>query len=77
MTSAAIVLPDSSSAAPAVHCLAGDASVAAAVVRGEHMCMQMRGISKHGADMVTTALRGVLATDQALRTTAIDLLRSR
>ena len=25
MTSAALVLPDSSSAAPAVHCLAGDA----------------------------------------------------
>jgi hypothetical protein len=35
MTSAALVLPDSSSAAPAVHCLAGDASVAAAVVRGD------------------------------------------
>ncbi len=29
------------------------------------------------ADMVTTALRGMLANDQALRTTAIDLLRSR
>jgi len=50
---------------------------AAAVVQAEHMCMRMRGISKHGADMVTTALRGVLATDPALRTTAIDLLRSR
>ena len=35
MTTAALVLPDSSSAAPAVHCLAGDASVAAAVVRGD------------------------------------------
>jgi len=50
---------------------------AAAVVQGEHMCMRMRGVAKHGADMVTTALRGVLATDPALRTTAIDLLRSR
>lgn len=35
MTTAALVLPNSSSAAPAVHCLAGDASVAAAVVRGD------------------------------------------
>lgn len=35
MSSAALVLPDSSSAAPAVHCLAGDASVATAVVRGD------------------------------------------
>lgn len=50
---------------------------AAAVVQGEHMCMRMRGIAKHGADMVTTALRGALATDPALRATAIDLLRSR
>jgi GTP cyclohydrolase I len=50
---------------------------AAVVLQGEHMCMRMRGIAKHGADMVTTALRGVLATDPALRTTAIDLLRSR
>ena len=50
---------------------------AAAVVEGEHMCMQMRGISKHGADMVTTAVRGVLATDQALRATTLDMLRSR
>lgn len=50
---------------------------AAAVVQGEHMCMRMRGIAKHGADMVTTALRGVLATDPALRATAMDLLRGR
>lgn len=50
---------------------------AAAVVQGEHMCMRMRGVAKHGADMLTTALRGTLATDQSLRATAIDLLRSR
>lgn len=35
MTSAALVLPDSSSLAPSVCCLAGDASVAAAVVCGD------------------------------------------
>ena len=55
----------------------GGARGAAAVVEGEHMCMQMRGISKHGADMVTTAVRGVLATDQAMRATTLDMLRSR
>lgn len=35
MTSAALVLPDATSRAPAVHCLAGDASVATAVVLGD------------------------------------------
>ncbi len=35
MTSAALVLPDATSRAPAVHCLAGDASVASAVVHGD------------------------------------------
>lgn len=35
MTTAALVLADASSLAPSVHCLAGDASVAAAVVSGD------------------------------------------
>ena len=35
MTTAALVLPDATSRAPAVHCLAGDASVATAVVLGD------------------------------------------
>jgi len=48
---------------------------AAAVVQGEHMCMRMRGVSKHGADMVTTAVRGVLATDHAMRALALESLR--
>jgi GTP cyclohydrolase I len=50
---------------------------AAVVVQGEHMCMRMRGIAKHAADMVTTAIRGLLATDPGLRTMALDLLRGR
>lgn len=48
---------------------------AAAVVQGEHLCMRMRGVSKHGADMVTTAVRGVLATDHAMRALALESLR--
>ncbi len=40
------------------------------------MCMRMRGVAKHGADMLTTAVRGVLATDPVLRTTALGALRS-
>ena len=50
---------------------------AAAVIEAEHMCMKMRGISKHGADMVTTAVRGALATDPTMRATALGLLRGR
>lgn len=47
----------------------------AVVVRGEHMCMKMRGVGKQRADMVTTALRGLLRTDATLRGEALDLLR--
>jgi len=49
---------------------------AAVVIEGVHMCMRMRGVAKHGADMLTTAVRGVLATDPVLRTTALGALRS-
>jgi GTP cyclohydrolase IA len=50
---------------------------AAAVIQGEHFCMSMRGIAKHGSDMLTTAVRGVLATDHAMRTTALGALSRR
>lgn len=36
------------------------------MVRGEHMCMSMRGVSKTGASTSTLAKRGAFATDQAL-----------
>ncbi|MEO6025379.1 MAG: GTP cyclohydrolase I FolE [Candidatus Binatia bacterium] len=49
---------------------------AAVVIEGVHMCMRMRGVAKHGADMLTTAVRGLLATDPVMHTTALAALRS-
>lgn len=47
----------------------------AVVVEAEHMCMAMRGVKKIGAKTVTTALRGKIKTDEALRREALELLR--
>ena len=46
----------------------------AVVVEGDHLCMRMRGVAKHGAGMLTTALRGELASQPALRAEALALL---
>lgn len=46
------------------------------VVEAEHMCMTMRGVKKPGAMTVTTAVRGVFATDSAARAEAISLIRA-
>lgn len=48
----------------------------AVIVRAEHMCMKMRGVGKHQADMVTTAFRGLLERNGGLRAEALGLLRS-
>jgi GTP cyclohydrolase IA len=48
----------------------------AVVVQGEHMCMKMRGVSKYGSDMVTTAFRGLLERDRHMRAEALSLLKS-
>ncbi len=47
----------------------------AVLVQGEHLCMRMRGVAKHRADMITTALRGELQSNAALRAEALGLLR--
>ena len=36
-------------------------------VEAEHMCMNMRGVRKPGTATVTTAARGLLATDKDLK----------
>lgn len=46
----------------------------AVVVRAEHLCMKMRGVGKQQAHMVTTACRGVLAQNAALRAEALALI---
>ena len=39
-----------------------------------HMCMNMRGVRKPGTATVTTAARGVLATDKDLKNEAYKLM---
>jgi GTP cyclohydrolase IA len=45
------------------------------VVEAEHMCMTMRGIKKPGAKTVSSAVRGVFATDQAARAEVLSLIK--
>ncbi len=49
----------------------------AVLVEAEHSCLKIRGAAKHDAEMVTTAFRGVLASDRALRAETLALLRDR
>jgi GTP cyclohydrolase I len=37
------------------------------VVEGQHSCASLRGVKKHGINMVTTAKRGTFSTDKDLR----------
>ncbi|WP_231933257.1 GTP cyclohydrolase I FolE [Botrimarina mediterranea] len=46
----------------------------AVVVQAEHSCMSIRGIKKHGASTVTSALRGVFKTNQASRAEVMTLI---
>lgn len=58
----------------AVHGVLG-ALGAAVVVQAEHQCMMMRGVSKAGAVMVTSDLRGVFRNDASARAEVMDLLQ--
>ena len=46
----------------------------AVILEGQHMCMRMRGASKSGSDMLTTAFRGVFDTQPAQRAEVVSLL---
>ena len=46
------------------------------VLQAEHMCMTMRGINKPGSQIVTSAMRGNLKTDQFIRN-EFELLRGK
>ena len=48
-----------------------------AVLECEHMCMEMRGISKAGARTVTSAVRGILQSDARTRGEALALIHAR
>jgi GTP cyclohydrolase I len=44
-------------------------------LQAEHLCMSMRGISKPGTRMLTTAIRGTSATEED-RETLLSLMRN-
>lgn len=44
------------------------------VIEAEHLCMAMRGIRKPGASTTTSAVRGLLQTNSASRSEALDLI---
>lgn len=45
------------------------------MVEAQHMCMEMRGVSKPGSKTVTVSARGVYETDPAQRDRVLALLR--
>lgn len=47
------------------------------VVEARHLCMEMRGIRKPGAETVTSAVRGAFRSDPSTRAEALSLLHGR
>jgi GTP cyclohydrolase IA len=48
-----------------------------AVVEAEHLCISIRGVRKPGSTTVTSAVRGVYATDERTRQEAMSLITGR
>lgn len=47
----------------------------AVVLEAEHLCMSIRGIKKPGTKTITSALRGMVQTNQATRAEVMSLIR--
>lgn len=45
------------------------------VVEGEHLCMCARGVKKPGSKTISSAVRGLFATDSALRSEFLSLIK--
>jgi GTP cyclohydrolase I len=48
----------------------------AVVLEAEHLCMSIRGIKKPGTKTITSALRGMVQTNQAARAEVMSLIRN-
>lgn len=48
----------------------------AVVLEAEHLCMSIRGIKKPGTKTITSALRGMVQTNQATRAEVMSLIRN-
>ena len=44
------------------------------VIEAEHLCMNMRGVKKPGSSTTTSAVRGILESNQATRAEALSLI---
>lgn len=49
---------------------------AAVMIEAEHMCMQMRGVHKHGTSTVTTQFTGLFRDDPAEQTRFLAMVRA-
>ena len=47
------------------------------VIEARHLCMEMRGVRKPGAETVTSTVRGIFRDDHRTRSEALTLLRGR
>ena len=47
------------------------------VIEAEHLCMTMRGVSKSGSKMLTSAVRGIFESNDVTRKEALSLINKR
>lgn len=47
----------------------------AVIMEGQHLCMQMRGVKKEAATMVTSAMLGVFRNDEAARAEVLSMIK--
>lgn len=48
----------------------------AVIIEADHLCLQMRGVQKHGAKMVTSAMLGSFRTDHATRHEFLSMINN-
>lgn len=48
----------------------------AVVIEAKHMCMQMRGVEKQGASMITSSMLGAFMDEMATRNEFLSMIRS-